>query len=193
MAELAKQVTILDEEEQRMYIGGGYESCVFNFFDYLDGNRLSSGDYYWATMTFLGYTPDNNGGVPTDDIWKIGSFGGFSVNNLDPPFGIIPGGTTRDGDHILMVFNSGDTGHAVLVTGAEICNGEKRIYYYDPTNKTSDYKIQDECTMKFFDVHFDSSIPVWPSAPDWPSTSGNSGDVGNSGDSGISGTTNYFI
>lgn len=175
LAELAKRVTVLDEEEQRTYIGGGYESCVFNFFDYLDGDRLSSDDYYWATMSFLGYTPNDIGEVPTDDIWKIGSFGGFSVNDLDPPFGIIPGSTTRDGSNILMVFNSGDIGHAVLVTGAESIKGEKRIYYYDPTNNAAGYKIQDECTMRFFDVHFDSSIPVWPSIPEWPSTSGSSG------------------
>ena len=149
--ELAKTLTILDEEEQESIIGGGTQSCVFNCFDYLDGDRYTAEYYYWATLTYLRYTPDDSGGVPTEDIGKIGAFGGFSVKELIEPPTRGAGGISESGGHIMMLFNLGTIGHAVVVTGVKIVNGEKRIYYHDPTTGKNDYRTEGDYSA-FYNV-----------------------------------------
>jgi len=49
--------------------------------------------------------------------------------------GITTGGLTTSGDRIMMIFNIGSQGHAVVVTGTSTdSNGNILIDYYDPTN-----------------------------------------------------------
>lgn len=139
LGELAVSMPVISEDRQICLIGGGTDSCVFNCFDYLDGNMYTSSYYYGLTSGVLGYTPDNSGNVQTSDIPVIGSFGGFNVQELSGStgVGIASGGLTVDGDRIMMVFNVGNQGHAVVATGtSRDSNGNILINYYDPTNNT---------------------------------------------------------
>lgn len=156
LEEMAKTLSVLDEEEQRYFIGAGKESCVFNCFDYLDGDRHSANYYYQETKSNLGYEPTSNGGVSASDITKIGSFGGFEVKELSTP-PVINSEGLANGCHIMMTFRKGDIDHAVIIEGFTHDNqGNLEIKYYDPTtgehNKRSEgdyarlYSVKDIST-----------------------------------------------
>ncbi|RNC64012.1 hypothetical protein [Proteiniphilum sp. X52] len=74
LEELAVLMPIINEIQQFHIMGGGTDSCVFNCFDYLDGNMYTSSYYYNLTSGVLGYTPDNSGNVQTYD--PSGSYSG---------------------------------------------------------------------------------------------------------------------
>ena len=121
-------------------------SCVFNVYDYLDGNEYDACHYYKETLKNLGYEPDYKGGVRTNDIPAIGSYGGFDVKELTPQsnsdigIGLTTKGITIDGDHVIMTFNDNGIDHAVVVTGLKKEGEVVRVLYYDPTKKENGYR-----------------------------------------------------
>ena len=38
LEELASLLSVLNEKQRSIFVGGGHASCVFNCFDYLDGS-----------------------------------------------------------------------------------------------------------------------------------------------------------
>lgn len=163
LAELEKELEVLSKEEMNILKGGGdgstgwndgsafmestgnqqnncKPSCVFNAFDYLDGDRYDMCHYYNETKKNLGYEPGPNGEVKTVDISTIGSYGGFQVREMlsDEALSASTGWSIPGGNRIMMTFNTIDgsgkkVDHAVVVTGSEIQNGKRVIKYYDPT------------------------------------------------------------
>ena len=123
-------------------------SCVFNVFDYLDGNRHNAYHYYSETKRNLGYEPSPNGAVKTSDIAKIGSFGGFKVVEIsaDHPMNRKTGNTFPGNNPVVMTFLEAKTGidHAVVVTGIRENQGNIFVQYYDPTtNQTGERQNRD--------------------------------------------------
>ena len=138
--ELAKEMPVLNESQKRCFIGGGKDSCVFNCFDYLDGNLYDVSHYYEYTLKRLGYAPGPNGEVHTSDIGIIGSYGGFDVSELTSSFSLSSNGCTNGGN-IIMTFNDNGIDHAVVVTGYGYDEkGNLTLKYYDPTFKTNGFK-----------------------------------------------------
>lgn len=60
LEKMAITLPVLDEEEQRYFIGTGKESCILYCFDYIDGDRHSANYYYQETKSNLGYEPTSN-------------------------------------------------------------------------------------------------------------------------------------
>lgn len=134
--ELAEKMPVISENTLRQLIGGYKPSCVFNCFNYLDGDLYDSTHYYDKTLSNLGYEPATNGGVPTADIPTIGTYGGFHVEELTSGFKLKSDGSTN-GNKVIMTFRSGNIDHAVVVTGYDHDeSGNLVIKYRDPTNNT---------------------------------------------------------
>lgn len=141
--ELAIVMPVLSEIQQREFLGGYQPSCVFNVYDYLDGNRYSANHYFECTKSVLNYEPKSNGAVSTADIEEIGSFGDFRVNKMTTDFTFGPSGTI-DGLQAIMSFNVNGTDHLVVVEKVESVSGSIKILYYDPTSGLRDYKYSNE-------------------------------------------------
>lgn len=134
--ELAKVMPSLNKELQQSYMGGYIPSCVFNAYDYLDGDIYNANHYYEQTSGNLGYVPTSSGGVNTSDIPTIGSYGGFDVREIPAGSGVTTSGYTTNGERIMMTYNSGGIDHAVVVTSVSKDSSGNAVYhYYDPTNK----------------------------------------------------------
>jgi hypothetical protein len=166
LAELQKEMEILTKEQMNACKGGldgltgfsGYydnpsgdyqqnpckPSCVFNVFDYLDGDRHDMCHYYNETKKNLGYEPQSNGSIPTKEIATIGGYGGFIVREMsgNETFSTLTGCSVPGNNDIMMTFNTTDSNgriidHAVIVKGVEIQNGRRVIKYYDPTTQST--------------------------------------------------------
>lgn len=118
---IERELSVLNEEELRAYIGGQKQSCVFNCFDYLDGSLHSANDYYNWTKQGLGYEPDEHGNVDISDVGTIGGYGGFNVSkvNSGESFILRSDGQTSNGERVMAVFavgsESNEEGHAVVI------------------------------------------------------------------------------
>ena len=119
---IERELSVLNEEELRAYIGGQKQSCVFNCFDYLDGSLHSANDYYNWTKQGLGYEPDEHGNVDISDVGTIGGYGGFNVSkvNSGESFILRSDGQTSNGERVMAVFavgsESNEEGHAVVIS-----------------------------------------------------------------------------
>ncbi len=172
--ELAKVMPVLDESTKRIYIGGCKPSCVFNCFDYLDGDLYDSCHYYEYTSGNLGYEPRNDGGVPTSDIPAIGSFGGFHVQELTSGVALKKDGTTN-GCNVMMTFNDGNIDHAVIVNGYEYDeSGNLMIKYHDPTTGTDGKRADGNYSALY------SVAPLYVDSPITGTIDNESGSIVNS-------------
>lgn len=137
--ELAKTMPLISEDVQKVYMGGqdsgrNTRYCVFNFFNYLDGNRHDN-DHYVDFAYSIGVVPDNSGGIPTAYLGKIGAAGGFGVSFISDPLSVTPNGQIG-GDSVLLILPTaeGDVGHAVKLTSiSRDSKGQLMYNYYDPT------------------------------------------------------------
>ena len=122
-------------------------SCVFDCFDYLDGDS-HSWRYYSEKYLKSGGAVGNDGGISNDDdIIKIASFGGFNVrratskDDLLAMINRIERDGTVDGERVMMRIPTATIDHAVIVTGY-IWDVEKEKYmisYYDPKKNKSEF------------------------------------------------------
>ena len=157
---IERELSVLNEEELRAYIGGQKQSCVFNCFDYLDGSLHSANDYYnWAKQG-LGYEPDEHGNVDISDVGTIGGYGGFNVSkvNSGESFILRSDGQTSNGERVMAVFavgsESNEEGHAVVISGFYRTDDERIVYYYyDPTSLCSGSILSDDCDSLYLVKH----------------------------------------
>jgi len=136
---------IIEKDELESLIGQGPQnSCVFNCFDYLDGDAHKWQYYARQTHRHLGYWAGSNGGVNTCDIATIGSYGDMLVMEANGNDSIAVGGdgsVTINGtrySHGIITFQAMDgsdkIGHAVVVLGTMIRDdGAVCILYHDPS------------------------------------------------------------
>ncbi len=143
--ELAKEMPIISESTLHIFVGGsGSESCppscVFNVFDYLDGDKYDACHYYEGLSNNYGITPNADGGVPTHLISEIGSYGGFSVKEVSN------GDTIKTGG--IATFKVGSINHAVVIKEF-IPNGDGTytIKYHDSTNGSDGQIHQSKCRL----------------------------------------------
>ena len=144
--ELVKTMPIVSEEEQNSYIGGEApkrytQSCVFNVFNYLDGDRYDNAHYADTTYENLGVSPDASGNISLSYVAQIGAIGGFDVEIVGSENKkelVASTGKTVDGEHLLIVIanDDGSLPHMVQVDGVILNeNGTVKGYsYYDATN-----------------------------------------------------------
>ena len=171
--ELALIMPVLSEDARKYYVGGCKQSCVFNCFDYLDGDRFDSCHYYDKTLENLGIEPDESGYLPVEHITTIGGYGGFHVSPIEGDFVLRSDGTLKDGSNVMLTFeNESGGGHAVVAEGYIIKDGKVYIQYKDPTTGKTDIILKENCS----DIYRVSSNP--------PIT-GNIESSDNSGSSGI--------
>lgn len=132
---LEKVMSIINNpDDLRDYIGGSTPpntdtDCVINAFDYLDGSTENYFMYETSMMLNLGYnttTPNSSGGpggVKIGGLVTVGSYGGLTVTSFDNTDTSLisndgtvssSSGSSGGGDNIMLVFNSGDGGHAVV-------------------------------------------------------------------------------
>ena len=141
--ELVKTMPIVSEEEQNSYIGGlaperYRKSCIFDFFNHLDGDRHDNAHYADTAYDELGVSPDASGNISLSYIAKIGEIGGFDVKpySSSDPF-INSERLTKDGNQVMMVITDEDGGnpHSVLLVSVNNNAQGKQVYtYYDQTN-----------------------------------------------------------
>ena len=142
---IERELSVLNEEELRAYIGGQKQSCVFNCFDYLDGSLHSANDYYNWTKQGLGYEPDEHGNVDISDVGTIGGYGGFNVSKVNSGESFI---LRSDGQ------TSNEEGHAVVISGFYRTDDERIVYYYyDPTSLCSGSILSDDCDSLYLVKH----------------------------------------
>lgn len=127
------------QEPQQQYPSDYKPSCVFNVFDYLDGDKYDAYHYYKETKKKLNYEPSPSGAVNTGDISKIGSYGGFEVVEIskDYPMNKATGRSYPGNNPVMMTFFDPAEGidHAVVVRGVRVDQGNIFVQYYDPTSK----------------------------------------------------------
>jgi hypothetical protein len=148
-AALKEHFPVISIEELAGIKGGS--DCVLYCLAHIDGNH--SAEWYGnMLMSFMGYTTTNNhcgntgsnsttntastAGICSSDIAALGSLGGLNVCEIPvgSSFSANPNtGKLSSGSSVIMIFNVGNTGHAVVVTGFK--NG--KIQYTDPYNHTS--------------------------------------------------------
>lgn len=158
---------VLSESSKSIYVGGYKPSCVFNCFDYLDGDLYDSFHYYEHTSGNLGYEPNNDGGVPTSDIPAIGSFGGFDVQEATSGVALKKD-ETSNGCNVIMTFNDGNIDHAVVVTGYRYDErGNLMIKYHDPTTGANGEKAYGDYSAMY------TVSPLYIDSPVRGSSSGN--------------------
>ena len=175
---IERELSVLNEEELRAYIGGQKQSCVFNCFDYLDGSLHSANDYYNWTKQGLGYEPDEHGNVDISDVGTIGGYGGVNVSKVNSgesfilrsdvfKVSIVKRGKclilasnrqTSNGERVMAVFavgsESNEEGHAVVISGFYRTDDERIVYYYyDPTSLCSGSILSDDCDSLYLVKH----------------------------------------
>lgn len=114
-------------------------SCVFNCFDYLDGDS-HSWRYYSQKYQYEGGEVGNYGGVSPDDINQIAGYGGFNIaefpnDNISDALDQMNDDGTIDGCSLMLTYRDKEKGidHAVIVVGYVEVAGKREFYYYDPS------------------------------------------------------------
>ena len=134
---------VLNENEQRGYVGRYRPSCVFNVFAYLSPFDNHNSKFFWSgTLDKLGFQPDNMGGVPIDYIAAIGALGSM---HIQPLVGNINANGRTDCHQRVMatirVVNNGvPMEHAVVIRGV---SGGRLIYWCPTKQRGGEREVSD--------------------------------------------------
>ena len=120
-------------------------SCVFHVFSSLSGK--STEHFFNQTSNQLRLQPCPNGGVPSQYIERIGSFGGLNVQFYS---GFLP----PQGKQSVMMFDCPRAGmdHLVNVTGTTVINGRQYVTYRCPTHNRYGRVLAADKSINFWTV-----------------------------------------
>ena len=130
--ELAATMSIVSMEEQSNSIGGN--DCVLQVYSDISG--FSVQELVSRVVTGLGYNVYDTNGLYTSDIITAGSFAQLNVTELSSPLTFNNStGKLPDGSTLMMTYNPGSVGHAVIVTNIDYST--EIVTFRDPQNNNT--------------------------------------------------------